>query len=251
MKDWIYATLIVMVLAACQTDKTTDRWVTTENTTVKIDWDAIGKAYKAASGPKDFEKRVNEIYTGKEVISISVQDQSAARQTVTGFFDKDKDGAVDEGEKIFSLTRTIDSGTKKGSYAIHGHGHYGHYRSPAWDIAEGMIIGSMISNAMRPNYVPVYTQPYTTAPARVQSIRSERRAYRTTNAKRFEARRAKARPTPRPAASRPKAKRSSSGRSYGGKGNKWGSRPSRSSGRTGGSRFRARRKRCDVLRLES
>ena len=48
-----------------------DRWVTTENTTIDIDWDAVGKAYEKAEGPEDFETKVNEIYTGSEIISVA------------------------------------------------------------------------------------------------------------------------------------------------------------------------------------
>src|SRR3954470_9789419 len=72
-----------------------DRWATTENTSVDIDWDKVNEAYKQADGPQDFEKRVNEIYQGSEVISVAVQDQGDKTQVVTGFFDKNLDGHVD------------------------------------------------------------------------------------------------------------------------------------------------------------
>src|SRR5690242_12466918 len=65
-----------------------ERWATTENTTVKLDWDKVNEAYKQASGPEDLEKRINEIYEGDEVISVSVHDQDDKTQVVTGFFDK-------------------------------------------------------------------------------------------------------------------------------------------------------------------
>src|ERR1044071_8570879 len=77
----------------------TERWVTTENTNVKLDWDKVNAAYKAAEGPQDLEKRINEIYEGDEIISVHVQDSAVKPQLVTGFFDKNTNGSVDDGEK--------------------------------------------------------------------------------------------------------------------------------------------------------
>ena len=249
------AIFVVMTLAlmACQSEpKTTDRWVTTENTAVEIDFDAVGKAYKSANGPEDFERRVNEIYTGSEIISVAVQDESAKVQVVTGFFDKDKDGAVGEGEKIFSLKRQIDSGTGSGNYRIQGHGHYSHYHSPMWDIASGMMLGSMLSSAFAPDYRPVYVQhnTYTTSPTRARAIRTNRASYRKANPAKFNSkpRRLTTKSSAKP--SKNKVKKSKSKRNYGSKGNKWGSRPS-TRRRTGGSKFGTRRRREKVIRLEA
>src|SRR6185503_10990250 len=81
--------------AGCAPDKdVVDRWATTENTNVKIDWDKVNEAYKQANGPEDLEKRINEIYEGDEIISIAVADQDDKTQVITGFFDKNKSGNV-------------------------------------------------------------------------------------------------------------------------------------------------------------
>src|SRR5689334_21669667 len=77
----------------CDSQERTERWVTTENTNVKLDWDKVNAAYKAADGPQDLEKRINEIYEGDEVISVHVQDADAKTQLVTGFFDKNSNGS--------------------------------------------------------------------------------------------------------------------------------------------------------------
>jgi hypothetical protein len=95
------------VTAACSSNEGTERWATTENTNVDIDWDKVNEAYKTAEGPEDLEKKINEIYEGDEIISISVKDDDAKNQVVTGFFDKNKSGAIDEGEKIFTIKRTV------------------------------------------------------------------------------------------------------------------------------------------------
>jgi uncharacterized membrane protein YgcG len=215
---------LAVVLAGCSRDEGNDRWATTANTTVDIDWDKIQEAYRTAEGPQEFETKVNEIYTGDEVISVSVQDKDEKTQEVTGFFDRNTNGQVEADEKIFVITRgVVNEG--QAQYAVQGHGHYGGYHHTSmWDIAGGMMIGSMLANAMMPGYRPVYTTPYTTSAARVGQINNYRSDYRAKNPDRF---------------SRTPAKASGSGRSYGNTGRSWGSGGgSRSGGgRVGGGRF--------------
>ncbi|HRI07114.1 MAG TPA: hypothetical protein PKW35_04810 [Nannocystaceae bacterium] len=214
-----------------------ERWVTTENTQVDIDWDAINKAYLEAEGPEDFERRVNEIYTGDEVISVAVQDLDEKTQVITGFFDGNADGAVADGEKIFSIKRDLKT-SEAAQYQIEGHGHYSHYHSPIWDIAMGMMVGNMISSMFLPTYRPMYLTPYTTSPMRRDALVGQRNTYRAQNPGKF-------------------AKSSQSGRSYGSKGSSWGSRsstPSSSPRRSsfGGGRFGLRdRGARQRIRLEA
>lgn len=73
-----------------------ERWVTTENTNVAIDWDKVAEAYKLAEGPADFERRVNELYGGDEIVSIAVRDDGDRSQVITGFIDRNGDGRVSD-----------------------------------------------------------------------------------------------------------------------------------------------------------
>ena len=109
------AALAIASLPFSACDRGTERWATTENTNVPLDWDKVNEAYKTADGPADFEKRVNEIYEGDEVISVSVKDLADNTQVVTGFFDKDKSGTVQEAEKIFTIKRNV-TGEGTGQY---------------------------------------------------------------------------------------------------------------------------------------
>jgi len=196
-----------------------ERWATTENTKVAIDWDKVNEAYRMADGPVDFEKRVNEIYPGDEVVSVAVQDLDDHVQVVTGFFDRDQSGTVQDGEKIFTIKREV-TGNGTAQYATQGYGAYGYYHSPMISLMTGMMMGSMISNAFHPGYVPLYRQPYTTSVGRAGELQHHRASYRAQNPGSY---------------SRPKA--SGSGRSYGG-----GSQPGRGGGfRSGGARFGIRR----------
>jgi hypothetical protein len=211
----LFATASLSVVGCDGGGRGTGRWATTENTNVRIDWDKVNEAYKLAEGPEDFEKRVNEIYEGTELISVSVKDLDGKTQVVTGFFDKNTSGAVDEGEKIFTIQRNI-TGEGSGQYQVQGYGPYYGYHSPLLGIASGMMLGSMLSSAFSPRYVPVYTQPYTTNPARASDLHMQRQSYRAANPSRFS-----------------HLKASGTGRSY----NRTGGGGGIFSGRSGGSRF--------------
>lgn len=236
------ALLATAALSACSEDRGNDRWATTSNTTVDIDWDKIQEAYRTAEGPQDFETKVNEIYEGDELISVAVQDKDAKVQEVTGFFDRNSNGQVDEPEKIFVITRDVID-QNQAQYAVQGYGHYGGYRHTSmWDIAGGVMIGSMLANALMPSYRPMYTTAYTTSPARLSQISSQRSDYRAKNPSRFT------------------GKTSGSGRTYGTSGSSsrtWGSSGSgRSSGgrSSGGGRFgldRRRRRDQRVVHLDA
>ena len=207
------AALLAAPLTACESrpaPEKTERWTATANTTVDIDWDKIDDAYKKAEGPEDFERRVNEIYAGEEIISVHVQDLDDMRQVVTGFFDKNTDGQVAEEEKVFTVQRDITQ-PGEGQYAISGHGAYAGYHSPMMSLVTGMVLGSMVSSMFSPRYVPMYTQPYATSPGRMNDLRGQRQSYRAANPGQFKG---------------PASK--STGRSYGG--------GSRGGGFRGGSR---------------
>jgi hypothetical protein len=164
-------------------DERNERWATTENTSVKIDWDKVNEAYKRAEGPEDLERRINEIYEGSEIISIAVQDLNDKTQVVTGFFDKDKDGKVSDPEKIFTIKRDLKG--SEAQYQTQGYGPYYGYTSPFYSVASGMFMGYMLSSMFRPNYVPVYMTPYTTSYARMSQLDSHRSSYRASNPSRF------------------------------------------------------------------
>jgi len=214
--------LAIGPVAGCSRDDGNERWAATANTNVKIDWDKVNEAYKAAEGPEDLEKRLNEIYEGDEIISVHVQDQEDKSQVVTGFFDKDSSGTVEESEKIFTIRREVKDGNAQ--YQTQGYGHYAGYHSPFYSIASGMLMGAMLSHMFMPSYVPMYTRPYTTSQTRASSIHNTRSGYRAANPERFQ-------------------RRSQSGRSYGGGKSTGGTSRSR-----GGSRFGVRR---DVQRVRA
>lgn len=181
---------------ACSRSERPERWATTENTNVKLDWDKVNEAYKHAEGPEDLERRVNEIYAGSEIISVAVHDVDDKTQVVTGFFDRDKDGKPSDPEKVFTIKRDLRGA--EAQYQTQGYGpYYGGYTSPLFSIASGMLMGSMLSSMFRPSYVPMYSTPYVTSAARVSQLDTHRTGYRAANPARY-------------------GKPSQTGRSYGG-----------------------------------
>lgn len=207
----------------CSSDSRPERWATTENTNVKLDWDKVNEAYKHADGPEDLERRINEIYGGSEIISIAVQDVDDKSQVVTGFFDKDKDGKVSDPEKIFTIKRDLKGA--EAQYQTQGYGAYYGYSSPFYSLASGMLMGAMLSSMFQPSYLPMYRTPYTTSGSRVSQLGSQRSSYRAENPSRF-------------------AKPSQSGRTYGGS-----KAPSGTS--RGGSRFGVAARGRSVERIAS
>jgi len=230
MKSKLLAAALGVLLAtgatACSTeDRRTERWATTENTNVKLDWDKVNEAYKQAEGPEDLERRINEIYGGSEIISVSVHDVDDKAQVVTGFFDRDKDGKVSDPEKIFTIRRELKG--SEAQYQTQGYGAYYGYTSPFYSMASGMMMGAMMSSMFRPSYAPMYTTPYVTSEARISQLGAHRSSFRATS----------------PAFAKP----SKSGRTYGG----GASKPSPSAPSRGGSRFGVAARGRHVDRLAS
>jgi hypothetical protein len=225
----IFAAVLALAFAqsvtACTPDPArTERWTTTENTTVALDWDKVNEAYQKAEGPADLEKRINEIYEGPELISIAVSDADASTQVVTGFFDKNSDGKVDDPEKIFTMQRKI-TGEGQAQLQTQGYGPYAGYASPVMGIVSGMLLGSMMSSMFMPSYMPMYQRPYITSGSRRAELAQARSSYRSANPERY-------------------SKPSRTGRSYGGGATTRSGAPS---GSRGGSRFGRRVSRAVVL----
>lgn len=122
---------------------------------------------------KAFEKRVNEIYEGDEVVSVRAENVDGGLQitgliedkTLFSFLQKKPD-AADRGITAGSATPTVLTVYTNGNQPVHHESH----------LVQNLIMFWMIHNMMTPSY------RYQTPAANITSIREQRTVYRSTPA---------------------------------------------------------------------
>jgi len=101
-------------------------WVVTEIATGRLNLDAVKDAFETSKDISEFEKRVNEIYEGDNLVLIRVEDNES-QKIISGFEDLNQSNAIEEGtdDKLFSIT------LEEKKYDLYGYGynHYYHYGS--------------------------------------------------------------------------------------------------------------------------
>ncbi len=135
-----------------------------EGTAEKINLDEVQKAFWATQG-KDFngwmgafEKRVNQIYDGKDVVSVDATRESG-KLIVTGFIDKNgKEGFQPGDEKLFSIEQTGDAVNNEMPYRVAGNegrpyyeGHHSILDNP---ILQMMLVSHMMGGWGGRYYTP-------------------------------------------------------------------------------------------------
>jgi len=97
-----------------------------EGASARINLDDVQKAFWETKGADlnswmaAFEKRVNEIYEGKEIVSIDATRQNN-HLVVTGYIDKEKkDGFVAGDDKLFSIEQTGEAVNNEMPYRLSG-----------------------------------------------------------------------------------------------------------------------------------
>ena len=143
----------------------------------KAFWDTKGKDFNTWMGA--FEKRVNEIYEGKEVISIDAT-RKDGKLIVTGYFDtKKQEGYKDGDEKLFSIEQTGEAANNEMPYRVSnsdGRTYYeGHHSFLDNPILQMMIVGHLMGGGMGG-----WGGRYYTPPARVIVLHDSRDSWRST-----------------------------------------------------------------------
>ncbi|MBX9687104.1 MAG: hypothetical protein K2X27_10405 [Candidatus Obscuribacterales bacterium] len=130
----------------------------------RINLDEVQQAFFDAKGSDfnswmaAFEKRVNEIYDGKGVVSIDAT-RNNNLLTVTGYIDKDqKDGFQSDDEKLFVIEQTGDAVNKEMPYRVSGYDnrpyYEGHHSFAGNAFLEGMLISHMLGGFGGRYYTP-------------------------------------------------------------------------------------------------
>lgn len=139
----------------------------------KAFWDSKGKDLPSWMGA--FEKRVNEIYDGKEVVAIDATRKND-KLNVTGYIDKnDKEGFQPEDEMLFTLEQTGDAVNNEMPYRVSGHDGRPYYEAQHGFMSNPFLQAMLISHAFS-------ALSYSTRPSQVVILRDHRDAFRQTPA---------------------------------------------------------------------
>ncbi len=97
-------------------------WMATDGATGRINLDAVKDALETSKDMSEFEKRVNEIYEGDNLILIRVEEKGA-QKIISGFEDLNQSNAIEEAkdDKLFSIT------VKEKDYEFRGYGTNDYY----------------------------------------------------------------------------------------------------------------------------
>lgn len=138
----------------------------------KAFWDSKGN--DLASWMGSFEKRVNEIYDGQEVISIDATRKSKLL-LVTGFIDKDGKEGFDAGdEKLFSIEQTGDAVNNEMPYRVNGYNDRPYYEGHHSFLGNPFLQAMLLSHAFG-SFGGYYTRP-----TQVVVLKEHRDSYRQT-----------------------------------------------------------------------
>ncbi|MDZ4836446.1 MAG: hypothetical protein SGJ27_21940 [Candidatus Melainabacteria bacterium] len=140
-------------------------------------WDTKGKDFNEWMGA--FEKKVNEIYEGKGVVSIDAN-RKTGKLEVTGYIDDEKEQGYQSGEeKLFTIEQTGDVTTNKElPYTVAGHNGQPYY-SGSHSILDNPFVQMMVlSHVMggMGGWGGRYNTPY----GRTADLRNHRDTFRTS-----------------------------------------------------------------------
>ena len=128
--------------AACSSGPTYEAWAATDGAAGRINLDEVQKAFKDSGSATEFEKRVNEIYEGDEIVLIRSK-QDGDSLTLEGWEDLNKSKEIDDQDDLlFTIVENNDK------HEMRGHGSNGYYRSNFG--AGNFLFTYMLISAMSP-----------------------------------------------------------------------------------------------------
>lgn len=175
MKKTVVSLLVVSILAgvslsgcgrpvAEQTEHYVSSQVKGESAKINLDevktafWDTKGKDFNEWMSA--FEKRVNEIYEGKEVVSVDASRKTGSL-TVTGYIDDQKEQGYQPGEeKLFTIEQTGDVTNNELPYRVAGHDGQPYY-SGSHSILDSPFVQMMVLSHLMGGWGGRYYTPYT------------------------------------------------------------------------------------------
>ncbi len=161
-------------LGACSSRN--EQWAETSGKAGQINLEAVEEAMQKSENVSEFEKRVNEIYMGDEMVLVEVTNQGR-EQLVSGYADLNNNLEIDHDsdDKLFTFRRWYEGEDPR--YEMRGYGvnsYYHHVYPPGMNLLTTYLLVSALT---RPMYaMPVY---HTTIVDR-QATRQYRSSYRQT-----------------------------------------------------------------------
>jgi len=155
-----------------------EQWAETSGKAGQINMEAVDKAMKKSKDVSEFEKKVNEIYTGDEMVLIEVKNEGR-EQLVSGYADLNNNLEIDynSDDKLFTFRRYFEGEGGKPRYEMRGYGVNSYYHHP-YPYGMNMLGTYMLVSALsRPMYMaPTYV--YHTSATRAGGLRTSRASYR-------------------------------------------------------------------------
>lgn len=161
-------------IVSCSSDS--EQWAETSGQAGQINLEAVEEAMKDSKDVTEFEKRVNEIYTGDEMVLIEVKNEGE-EQLVSGYSDLNDNMQIDydEDEKLFTFRRWFEGNDHR--YEMRGYGMNSYYYHP-YPAGTNLLTTYLLWSALTR---PMYTVPiYHTTVAERQTTRAYRTQYRQT-----------------------------------------------------------------------
>ena len=161
------------VIAGCVPGSTTVThadWAVTEGAMGRINMDALQDAFEKAKSIEEFEKRLNEIYEGDNLVLVRAKEEGGKR-TIEAFEDLNKDGEMDPAsdDLLFTITNENNSNSIQGRGA-------NSYRSGFGGPGSFLFTYLIFSSLTRGGY------GYATPRSRQGQMRTDRSNYRNSTA---------------------------------------------------------------------
>ena len=133
-------------------------WVETDGASGRINMDDVRDAYRESfsNGNFDvakFERRVNEIYTGDNLIIVQAEQKGNDTVEVSGWEDLNKNKTLDQNEddKLFTVTQELKENGTTTVQGYHANSYY-HHSSPFGGFLPGFLLGQFLGGG-RTTYV--------------------------------------------------------------------------------------------------
>lgn len=161
-----------VVALGCETGPSYDQWAATDGAAGRINLDEVQEAFKKSKSGSDFEKRVNQIFEGDNLVLVRVK-QGDTGTTVEAWENLDGDYVISEGDDLlFTILEKPDK-----SHEMRGYGANGYYHQPFG--TGSFLLSYMMISAMSPYGGYYYHAPR--GATHVRTLNNQRTSYRRSS----------------------------------------------------------------------